>query len=66
MGEVFSPASKVICALPLYHCYGQNVCLITPLSAGATVILLERFNTDKVLKAITDHQATIFAGVPTM
>jgi long-chain acyl-CoA synthetase len=66
MGEIFSKESGVICALPLYHCYGQNVCLITPLSAGATVILIDRFNTEKVLQAITDHRATIFAGVPTM
>jgi long-chain acyl-CoA synthetase len=66
MGEIFSPESKVVCALPLYHCYGQNVCLITPLAAGATVILVSRFNTEKVLQVITEHRATIFAGVPTM
>jgi len=66
MGEIFSEKSRVICALPLYHCYGQNVCLITPLAAGATVILIERFNTGKVLQTITEHRATIFAGVPTM
>jgi long-chain acyl-CoA synthetase len=66
MGEIFSQESRVVCALPLYHCYGQNVCLITPLSVGATVILVDRFNTEKVLRAITEHHATIFAGVPTM
>jgi len=66
MGEIFSQESRVVCALPLYHCYGQNVCLITPLSVGATVILVDRFNTEKVLQAITEHHATIFAGVPTM
>jgi long-chain acyl-CoA synthetase len=66
MGEIFSEKSRVVCALPLYHCYGQNVCLITPLSVGATVILVERFNTEKVLQAVTEHRATIFAGVPTM
>jgi long-chain acyl-CoA synthetase len=66
MGEIFSQESRVVCALPLYHCYGQNVCLITPLAVGATVILVDRFNTEKVLQAITEHHATIFAGVPTM
>jgi long-chain acyl-CoA synthetase len=66
MGEIFSPATKVVCALPLYHCYGQNVCLITPFSARGTVLLVDRFNTEKVLQVITDHRATMFAGVPTM
>jgi long-chain acyl-CoA synthetase len=66
MGEMFGEKDKVLCSLPLYHCFGQNVCLITPLSAGSTVILVERFNTEKVLEAITRHGATLFAGVPTM
>lgn len=66
MGNIFSEESKMLCALPLYHCYGQNVCLLTTISAGGTVILIDRFNTDKVLETITKHQATMFAGVPTM
>jgi len=64
--EVFSEKAKFLTSLPLYHCYGQNPGLITPLSVGATVILLERFDTVKVLEAIGKHSATHFPGVPTM
>ena len=64
--EFFSEKVRFLTSLPLYHCYGQNPCLITPLSVGATVILVERFNTDKVFQAIAEHSATHFAGVPTM
>jgi long-chain acyl-CoA synthetase len=31
-----------------------------------TLVLLSRFNEDDVLKAIENHQATLFEGVPTM
>jgi len=64
--EFFSEKARFLTSLPLYHCYGQNPCLITQLSIGATVILIERFNTDKVFQAIAEHSATHFAGVPTM
>lgn len=64
--EIFSEKARFLTSLPLYHCYGQNPCLITPLSVGATVILLERFDTVKVLEAIGKHGATHFPGVPTM
>lgn len=64
--HVFSEQARFLTSLPLYHCYGQNPWLITPFSVGATVILIERFNTEKVLEAIERHSATHFAGVPTM
>lgn len=63
---MFPEDSRYLVALPLYHCYGQNPCLITPLSVGATVIILERFNTDKVFESIARHRVTSFPGVPTM
>lgn len=63
---MFPEESRFLVALPFYHCYGQNPCLITPLSVGATVIILDRFNTDKVFQAIAEHRATSFPGVPTM
>ncbi|MRS04952.1 long-chain fatty acid--CoA ligase, partial [bacterium] len=63
---MFPEDSKFLVTLPLYHCYGQNPCLLTPLSVGATVIILDKFNTDKVFHSIATHRATSFPGVPTM
>jgi long-chain acyl-CoA synthetase len=63
---LFPEDSRFLVTLPLYHCYGQNPGLLTPLSVGATVILLDRFNTDKVFQAIFKHRVTTFPGVPTM
>ena len=66
MGTLFTEDAKFLVTLPLYHCYGQNFCLITPLSVGATVILMDRFHTEKVFQAIAEHRVTCFPGVPTM
>ncbi len=42
MEALFPENGKFITTLPLYHCYGQNMGLITPFSVGATVILMDR------------------------
>ena len=65
-GHVYSQDSIMICALPLYHCYGQNVTMITVIASGGTMLIIDRFSPDKVLDAITKYRATMFAGVPTM
>lgn len=65
-GSAYSENSVMVCALPFYHCYGQNMTLVTPISVGGTLIIIERFNTEEVLNAITKYRANMFAGVPTM
>jgi long-chain acyl-CoA synthetase len=66
MSEFFASDAKFVVTLPLFHCYGQNMGLITPLSVGATVILMDKFHTEKVFEAIAKYGATCFPGVPTM
>jgi acyl-CoA synthetase (AMP-forming)/AMP-acid ligase II len=56
----------VLCALPLFHSYALNSCMIQVMMAGAGQVILERFTPDGVLQAIQDHRITVFPGVPTM
>ncbi|MGH9036527.1 MAG: AMP-binding protein, partial [Acidimicrobiia bacterium] len=57
---------RLVLALPLFHLHGLGVGLHGTLLAGASVVLLPRFDTDAVLDAARDHEATLFFGVPTM
>ena len=57
---------RLVLALPLFHMHGLGVGLHGTLAAGASAVLLERFDVDAVLDAARDHQATLFFGVPTM
>jgi long-chain acyl-CoA synthetase len=56
----------VLCALPLFHSYAVNSCMIQVMMAGAGQVILERFTPDGVLQAIQQHRVTLFPGVPTM
>ena len=52
--------------LPLFHSFGQTVQMNAALMAGASLVLLPRFDPDAAFKAMQAHKVTIFAGVPTM
>jgi long-chain acyl-CoA synthetase len=53
-------------ALPFFHVFGLNVVLGVGLSAGATIVLLDRFDPARAARLISEHGITIVAGVPTM
>jgi len=57
---------KYLCAAPLFSNLGLTVMLNLCLFTGGTVVLLERWETEKVLGAITEHKITLFGGTPTM
>jgi malonyl-CoA/methylmalonyl-CoA synthetase len=62
----WSPDDRLVLALPLFHMHGLGVGLHGTLLAGASAVLLPRFETGAVLDAARDHEATLFFGVPTM
>ncbi len=52
--------------LPLFHIFGLNVALGLSLMAGATVLLVERFDPQTALESIVNHGVTVISGAPTM
>jgi long-chain acyl-CoA synthetase len=56
----------ILCALPLYNTFGLNQCINAMTSAGATLVLLPRFDAEKCIQAIHRHRCTFLPGVPTM
>jgi long-chain acyl-CoA synthetase len=52
--------------LPMFHIFGLNVVLGTALYAGASVLLVERFDPLSAVEAIQKHQVTVLAGAPQM
>ncbi len=62
----WSETDRLVLALPLFHLHGLGVGLHGTLLAGASAILLPRFDVDAVLDAGRDHHASLFFGVPTM
>jgi malonyl-CoA/methylmalonyl-CoA synthetase len=62
----WSADDRLVLALPLFHIHGLGVGLHGTLLAGASAVLLPRFDADAVLDAAAGHDATLFFGVPTM
>ncbi|HEY3258667.1 MAG TPA: long-chain fatty acid--CoA ligase [Pseudonocardiaceae bacterium] len=52
--------------LPLFHSFGQTVQMNAGFGAGATLVLLPRFDPAAALGLMQHEKITFFAGVPTM
>lgn len=61
-----TPDDRGLCALPLFHCFGQNFILNALVTAGGTLVLHERFVPDPFLDAVAAHRITLLYAVPTM
>ena len=57
---------RLVLALPLFHMHGLGVGIHGTLLAGASAVIVPKFDVDTIFDAIRDHAATLFFGVPTM
>ncbi len=62
----FSPADRLVLALPLFHVHGLCLGVAGALLRGFTLLLEERFDAARVVDAFANEGATAFMGVPTM
>jgi len=52
--------------LPLFHVFGQAVCLIPTLYVGSSFSMVSPFTPNAMIETIRDHGLNIVSGVPTM
>ncbi len=55
-----------LCVLPFFHSYGMTVGMNFAIFKAAAMLLLPRFDPAETAKAIQQHRATLFPGVPSM
>ncbi len=63
---VFEPPAKVVAVLPFFHIFAMTVCMNVPLSRGAQVIMLPRFEMKMMLALLKRTRPTILPAVPTL
>jgi long-chain acyl-CoA synthetase len=56
----------VLLVLPLAHIYALNVGLGASVTAGAAMMLIERFEPEATLRTIAEHGVTVLLGAPPM
>ena len=49
---------------PMFHIWGLGYATWVPIYAQSTLVMMPRYDPDKVAKALADHRVTIFAGGP--
>lgn len=59
-------AIKMLTAIPLFHGFGLVMGVHTPLSNGASTVLMLKFNTHEAIHLIKKGQATTIIGVPAL
>lgn len=63
----FGPQDKLCIPVPLYHCFGMVMSVLTCVTHGATMVFpSDAFEPRAVLEAIASEKCTALHGVPTM
>ena len=60
------PADRMLLAVPLFHCFGQNALLNSALNVGATLIMQQAFDPNETRSLIRGEGVTQLYGVPMM
>ena len=60
------PEDRILLAVPMFHCFGQNALLNSAFNVGATIVLQKRFDPVETRELIRDQAITQLYGVPMM
>jgi long-chain acyl-CoA synthetase len=60
------PADRCLLILPLFHVNGIVVSVLTPLLAGASLVIADRFNPRTFFDVVESERPTFFSAVPTI
>ncbi|MCD2194626.1 AMP-binding protein [Actinomycetospora endophytica] len=60
-----APGEDVLCALPLFHSYALDLCVLGIVATGASERLLPRFSPSRVLGLLAEGGHSVLPGVPT-
>ena len=62
----YKTSDRVLCVLPMYHCFAWTVAVLTPLLNGCSIKILESFSIRETIAAIRNNKLSIVIGIPTM
>lgn len=58
--------NKVLCVLPMYHCFGWTLSVLYPLYAGASMIIMDAFAPKETVELIRREKITDLYVVPSI
>ena len=63
--ETYS-GDRVLCVLPMYHCFAWTTSVSAPLYKGGTIVIQENYTLAQTVELINKYHIQEFFGVPTM
>lgn len=57
---------RICIPVPFFHCFGCVLGVLAAVSKGTTMVIVEQFDAENVMKAVSDEKCTGLHGVPTM
>lgn len=58
---------KALCFLPMFHSFASTVCMLLPISAGATIVIMRTIRPFKrLIRAVFKNKVTLFVGIPSL
>lgn len=57
---------RMLCIMPLFHCYAVAMCLHAMAYRCGTLVILPRYHPAEVIAALTRERITLFGGSPTI
>jgi long-chain acyl-CoA synthetase len=57
---------RIVGLIPFSHIFGLTACLNWPMSQGAMIIILPRFDMDGFIRTLKKYRPTMLPGVPTL
>lgn len=57
---------RVLCVLPMFHCFAWTTSVSAPLYLGGCIVIEENYTLDQTVELIDTHKVQEFFGVPTM
>jgi long-chain acyl-CoA synthetase len=59
-------SERILCAMPLFHSYGMAMGLFLAANCRGTLVIMERYRPDALLKIVQEERITLFPGSPTI
>ncbi len=66
MIQPVNAGESILTIMPIFHAFGLDVCIHTPLSLGVKCILIPTFNFKKFGRLIKQYKPNFIVGVPTL
>ena len=57
---------RMLCVMPLFHCYASHMCLHAMAYSRGTLVILPKYRPGAVLDLLENERITLFGGSPTL